>query len=57
MRQGSTARGVSQLRVVSVAIRNAPDDRWPAWASLLFIAAAGLASWTAILLTGSSLAG
>ncbi len=59
MRQGSTARGFDQVRVVSVAValRNQPDDRWPAWASLLLVVGAGLASWTAIILTTSLLAG
>jgi hypothetical protein len=59
MRQGSTARGFAGVRVVSaaVAVRRQPDDRWPAWMSLLLVVGAGLACWTAVILTTSLLAG
>lgn len=57
MRQGSPARGF-HLRVVSTAMAVRDEaDRWPAWASLLLVVGAGLASWTAVVLTASSLAG
>lgn len=58
MRQ-SSARGFRHLQVVSAAVaaRDEAGDTWPAWASLLLVLGAGLASWTAIILTASSLAG
>jgi hypothetical protein len=59
MRQGSSARAFRHLRVVSaaMAVRDETADRWPAWASLLLVVGAGLASWTAVVLTASSLTG
>jgi hypothetical protein len=58
MRQESSAHRVRHLRVVSAAIAvDEAIDRWPAWASLLLVLGAGLASWSAIVLTASTLAG
>jgi hypothetical protein len=58
MRQAS-ARGFRHLQVVgaAVAAREETGDRWPAWASLLLVLGAGFATWTAIVLTASALAG
>jgi hypothetical protein len=58
MRQGS-AHGLRHLQVVTAAVAAQEEsaDSWPAWASLLLVLGAGLASWTAIILTASSLAG
>jgi hypothetical protein len=59
VQQGSSVRTYRHLHVVSraVGVGNEAGDRWPAWTSVLLVVGAGLAAWTAILLTGSLLAG
>lgn len=59
MRHGSSVHRFRQLQVASAAVVAGDDvaERWPAWASLLLVLGAGLASWTAVILTASTAAG
>jgi hypothetical protein len=58
MRQGCSTNRLHHLRVVgtAVAVGDEAAARWPAWASLLLVLGAGLTSWSAIVLTVSTLA-